>query len=130
MPDKSNTKTSKRGNVKTYRMSDLPLKQRKLVKNYMETGKKRDSAIKAGYSEVSAHVTANRILKSDKVLSILNDSVEEAEGTIRELMLTSDSEAIRLAAGKEVLDRTIGKPVQRSETLNVNITVESMLDTL
>lgn len=114
--------------VKSVRITDLPLRQRKFIKNYKETGKKRDSAIKAGYSEHSAHTTANRLLKNEKVLSILNSAVEEAEGVIRGLM-QSDDEKIALAASREVLDRTIGKPVQRSESVSVNITVESMLDT-
>jgi phage terminase small subunit len=127
MNDDKEIKKQKRVVVNSSELSSLPLKRRKFIQNYIETGKKRDSAIKAGYAEVSAHVTANRILKSDKVLSILNDSVEQAEDTITDLM-SDENPAIRLAASREVLDRTLGKSVQRSESVRVNVTVESMLN--
>lgn len=113
--------------VKSARIQDLPLKQRKFIKYYKETGNGTKSAKLAGYAESSAYSTASRILKSDKVLSILNDSVEEAQEVIRSLV-RSDDPKISLAASREVLDRTIGKPIQRSESVQVNITVESMLE--
>jgi len=114
--------------VKPLKMSDLPLKQRKFIKYYKETGNGTKSAKLAGYSEHSAYSTASRLLKTDKVLRILNDSVEEAESVIRGLMQTSDNPQIQLAAAKEVLDRTIGKPIQRSESVQVTISVEQMLN--
>ena len=120
--------TSKRPVVKSYKRSDLPLKQRKFVEYYKETGNGTKAAIKAGYSELSAGSQASRLLKKDKVLAILNDSITQAEDVIKDLMTTSDNPQIQLAAAKEVLDRTIGKPIQRSESVSVNITVESMLN--
>ena len=123
-----NTTKQKAKNVKAFKVTDLPLKQRKFIKAYRQTGNGTKSAIEAGYAEGSAHVTASRLLKTDKVLAILNDSVEEAESVIRGLMTTSDNPQIQLAAAKEVLDRTIGKPIQRSESVQVNITVEQMLN--
>lgn len=108
------------------RMRDLPLKQRKFIKYYRETGNGKQSAIRAGYSENGAAVTASRLLTKPKVLAILNDSVEEAELVIKELLHSRD-EDVRLKAAKETLDRTIGKPVARTENVSVNITVEHML---
>jgi len=110
----------------THKLSNLPLKQRKFVKYYKETGNGTKSAKLAGYSERSAAVQASRLLRNENVLAILNDSVEEAEGVIKSLMHSED-EKVQLAAAREVLDRTIGKPIQRSESVAVNITVESML---
>jgi phage terminase small subunit len=107
-------------------LRDMPLKHRKFVKYYKETGNGTNSAKLAGYSPTSAHVTASRLLKDSKVLAVLHDSVEEAELVIKELM-QSENEETRLKAAKETLDRTIGKPIQRSESVSVNISVESML---
>lgn len=121
------TRTQNKTKVKRSELQSLPLKQRKFIKAYIESGNGTRSAIKAGYSERSASTQASRLLKNERVLSILNDSVEEAEGVIRGLM-SSESEAIALQAAREVLDRTVGKPVQRSESTHINITVESMLD--
>jgi phage terminase small subunit len=110
-------------------MRELPLKQRKFVKYYKETGNGTKSAKLAGYSGVSAHTTANRLLKNEKVLHILEDAVEEAQVVVESIMRNRDNHPkLRLEAAKEVLDRTIGKPIQRSESVSVNITVESMLD--
>lgn len=131
METKNNTTTLegeivKRPKVAHKPISKLPLKQRKFVKYYKETGNGTKSAKLAGYSEKSAAVQASRLLRNENVLAILNDSVEEAEGVIKSLM-RSDDEKVRLAAARETLDRTIGKPIQRSESVAVNITVESML---
>lgn len=130
MKTENNTKPSEGEIVKrpkvSHKLSNLPLKQRKFVKYYKETGNGTKSAKLAGYSEKSAAVQASRLLRNEKVLAILNDSVEEAEGVIKSLM-QSDDEKVQLAAAREVLDRTIGKPIQRSESVAVNITVESML---
>lgn len=108
-------------------LRSLPLKQRKFVQYYKKTGNGTKSAKLAGYAESGAHVTASRLLRSDKVLAILHDSVEEAELVVKEL-LHSDNEDVRLKAAKEVLDRSVGKSVARTESVAVNITVESMLN--
>jgi phage terminase small subunit len=118
-------------NVNKPRNTKLSVKASKFVKNYIEgdtMGNGTKSAIKAGYSEISASSYASQLLKSPKVLAVLNGKVEEAERVISDLMYTSESDAIRLSAAKEVLDRTVGKAVQRSESTNVHITVEMMLD--
>jgi phage terminase small subunit len=125
------TTQSNEDNVKNPKSAKLSVKASKFIKNYTEgetMGNGTKSAIKAGYSEVSASSYASQLLKNPKVLSVLNGKVEEAERVISDLMYTSESDAIRLASAKEVLDRTIGKSVQRSESTNVHITVEMMLD--
>jgi phage terminase small subunit len=125
------TTQSNEDNVKNPKSTRLSVKASEFIKNYTEgetMGNGTKSAIKAGYSEVSASSYASQLLKNPKVLSVLNGKVEEAERVISDLMYTSESDAIRLASAKEVLDRTIGKSVQRSESTNVHITVEMMLD--
>lgn len=125
------TTQDKDTNVKNPRKTNLSVKAKKFGKNYREgetIGNGTQSAIKAGYSVGSASVTASRLLKDARVLAILNESVEDAESTIRDLMYTAESDTVRLAAAKEVLDRTVGKAVQRSESTNVTFTVEMMLN--
>lgn len=115
--------------VKTSKVSKPTYRQRKFANAYKEgdtMGNATKSALKAGYSEVSAYSQGSTLLKNPKVLAILNESVEEAERVIRSLMY-DESSAIALAASKEVLDRTQGKSIARSENINVNISVEDML---
>lgn len=130
----TNTKQSKAEVVKPFNVKailrKLSPKQRKWIKYYMETGNQTKSAKLAGYSERSASLQGYRMMKNEKVLMVLNDAVEEAEMVIRGIMNDETAkQETQLAAAREVLDRTIGKPIQRSESVNVNITVESMLDT-
>lgn len=125
----NNTKTSKARIVKTSRVSKPTFRQVEFAKNYIEGNTKGNgtrSAIKAGYSERGAGQQASELLKNPNVLAILHSGVEEAETVIRSL-IQSDSESIQLAAAKELLDRTQGKSVQRSENVNINISVEDML---
>lgn len=129
-PYAHDTMQDNKENVKSPKKRDLSFKAVKFAKNYIEgetMGNGTKSAIKAGYSEASASVQAVRLLKDVRVLAILNENVEQAEATIKDLMY-DESPAIRLAASKEILDRTVGKPIQRRETVQVNITVESMLN--
>lgn len=131
MPGEYNVIKDKQENVKIPKKTKLSLKAQKFIENYKEgntMGNATKSAIKAGYSEVSASSYGSQLLKNPKVLAVLNESVEEAERVIRDLMYTSESDAVRMAAAKEVLDRTIGKSVQRSESTQVNINVEMMLN--
>lgn len=129
----SNTRTRNDDNVKSSKKQaplKMPLKHRKFVQYYSEgetMGNGTKSAIKAGYSEASAHVQASRLLRNEKVLAVLNSNVEAAEMTISNIMTTGESDAVRLAAARELLDRTIGKPIQRSVSVHANVTVESML---
>jgi len=117
--------------VKSSKSTHPTFRQVMFANNYKEgntMGNGTASAIKAGYSPVSAAAQASQLLKNPKVLSILNESTELAEKTIKSIMLDSDSDAVRLAAAKELLDRTVGKAVQRNESVRINITVESMLE--
>ena len=113
-------------NIKSTRGTDI--KYKKFAKAYQETGRARASAIMAGYSPTSAHTTASRLLKNEKVLAILNKNVEKAEGVLVTIMSDeNERSADRMKAATEILDRTIGKPIQRTEQISVNITVETML---
>lgn len=132
MQTEKHTTTSKdatvnRPEVKHKPITRLPLKQRKFVKYYKETGNGTKSAKLAGYSEKSAAVQASRLLRNENVLALLNDAKEEAEAVIISLMRDAESEQVRRQAANDVLDRTVGKPIQRSESVAVTISVETML---
>lgn len=104
------------------------IRYRRFAKHYNETGNGTKSAIAAGYSPLSAAQQASALLKNPKVLELLNKNVEKAEGVLVTIMSDeAEKSSDRIKAATEVLDRTIGKPVQRTETVSVNITVETML---
>lgn len=70
--------------------SKLNRQQMIFAEEWIKTGKIRESAITAGYSEKSAHTSGNRLLKNEKVLEY-----------IRMRMRTQDKE--RVASADEVL---------------------------
>lgn len=114
-------------NVKSIKGTEI--RYRKFAKAYQETGNGTKSAVIAGYSPRSAAQQASVLLKNQKVLALLNKNVEKAEGVLVEIMSNEfERSGDRIKAATEVLDRTIGKPIQRTESVTVNITVETMLD--
>lgn len=124
--NKNNTKTQKAKVVNSPK-TRLTLRQKRFIKHYMETGNGTKSAILAGYSKPSAHVIAHGNLRNAKILAKLEDATEQAEEVVLSLMHTGETGELKLKAAREVLDRTIGKPIQRSESVSVNISVETML---
>ncbi len=58
-------------------MSNLTIKQRKLVAGVAAGLPKRQAAIQAGYSERSAHSVAHETLNSPEVLKSLNEIMQE-----------------------------------------------------
>ena len=70
--------------------SKLNRQQMIFAEEWIKTGKIREAAITAGYSEKSAHTSGNRLLKNEKVLEY-----------IRMRMRTQDKE--RVASADEVL---------------------------
>lgn len=128
----ANARKHKRDNVKSSEYSKPTYRQEQFAKNYMSgdtMGNATKSAAKAGYSIDTAHVQGSVLLKNPKVLAILNKNIEAAEQVVVGIMSdTTESGATRLAAAKELMDRTVGKAIQRSENVNINISVESMLE--
>lgn len=58
-------------------MSNLTIKQRKLIAGVASGLPKRSAAIQAGYSEKSAHAIANETLNNPEVLKSLHEIMEE-----------------------------------------------------
>ena len=94
-------------------------KQEAFVEEYCKSGNAAQSAIKAGYSE---KVTKQKgyLLKEqfareieEKTKKMLQDCVPGALAQLQNLSSTAISEAVRLGAVKDILDRAGYKPVER-----------------
>ena len=57
----------------------LTIKEKAFCREYVKTGNGRDSAIKAGYAEKSAHVTANKLLNKTYIKNEITRLMEKKE---------------------------------------------------
>ena len=94
-------------------------KQEAFVEEYCKSGNAAQSAIKAGYSEKVAK-QKGYLLKEQFALEIekktkkmLQDCVPGALAQLQNLSSEAISEAVRLGAVKDILDRAGYKPVER-----------------
>ena len=92
-------------------------KQQKFIEYYCETGEQLESARRAGYKDTPALYHQAYKLKRELEPEIVKrmaerfaDKAPSALNTINELMLNSDSDAIRLQASKDIMDRAGYKP--------------------
>lgn len=58
-------------------MSELTAKQARFVNEYIRTLNVTQSAVKAGYSSNSAHVTGSRLLRNEKVKDYIQSKKDE-----------------------------------------------------
>jgi len=73
----------------------------RFVQEYLKDFNGTQAAIRAGYSPKSAHVQANRLLKSDKVQALLRQAMmdeDEIRLRIADLAKNAKSESVRLKA--------------------------------
>ena len=86
----------------------LTLQQETFIKEFHLTGNAQQSAIKAGYAESSAHVTASKMLKNAKVLARLDQLRKETDEVygIRKQDLIDELKAIAFGHIGELLDWT------------------------
>lgn len=112
----------------------LNARQRKFAQEYWVTGNGTQSAIKAGYSEKTAHVQASNLLKHPKIKILIKELEEESRALLQQqfardaiearkimfnIMRDDDApENVRLSAAKDFLDRAGYKPVEKSEVDN------------
>ena len=110
----------------------LTEKQTAFIKEFAMSGNGTQSAIKAGYSEKTAYQKAHQLkyqfIKEieDETRRMMQGAVPGALAQIVDLAATATSEAVRLQAAKDILDRSGLKPTERIE----NITVEKSTDEL
>lgn len=64
----------------TEKWLDLEERQKKFALNFLTNGfKKKKAAIDAGYSPASAHISANKCLKSKRVINYIKNYMSELE---------------------------------------------------
>jgi phage terminase small subunit len=93
---------------------DITEKEEAFVWALLATGGQlTKSAIAAGYSKTSAHVSASRIVRKPAVIRAIREAgavslaglIPQAIGQTAKLALRAKSEHVRLAASQDVLDR-------------------------
>lgn len=115
------------------RIEELNEGQAKFAEFYLEFNNGTLAAIKAGYSEKSAHVQASQLLKNPKVRDYIEElrsrrseavvnrighmAVDVING-LYDLAQHAESESVRLNAIKDILDRGGFKPVEKNENKN------------
>lgn len=77
----------------------------------------------------SARASASQLLATPNVLIYTNNIENKAKKKIASL-IDSEKEEIALKASQDVLDRNIGKPLQKSVSTSVNISFEQALNDL
>lgn len=70
---------------------EMTIKEKAFCREYAKTGNGRESAIKAGYAEKSAHVTANKLINK----TYIKDEITR---------LTAKKEKKSIATGQEVME--------------------------
>jgi hypothetical protein len=109
---------------------ELTERQRKFAELYFELNNGTKSAKLSGYAESSAHAEASRLLKNvkvreylgelhkerrERILNRLGTMVEKSVEMLFELAMNAESESVRLASIRDLLDRAGFKPVDRVE---------------
>lgn len=112
-------------------LEELTERQYKFVQFYLDLNNGTAAAIKAGYAESGAHVEASRMLRNPKIAAALKAIKEERREAVMnrlanmaaeavtelyEIAMNSESDKVRVAALKDILDRSGYKPVEKRET--------------
>ncbi len=99
-------------------MSELTAKQARFVNEYIRTLNVTQSAVKAGYSSNSAHVTGSRLLRNEKVKDYIQSKKDEI---IDDTILTA-KETLYLLTKSAVGDETETKEfVVKKSTFERNL---------
>lgn len=92
--------------------NDLTPPVKRFANGYIKDGKKQANALKQwpDLTPESASVKANRLLKNDNVREYIQSHAKTAAKNVLELANNAESEAVRLSANKDILDRAGYKP--------------------
>ena len=135
-------KTSIRAKAVT--QGDLSKRERTFVRELIETGQGRrgaavDAVIAAGYTSNrnAARVRAYELLHSSHILEALREESTRrlhagaalATSVLLDLAASATSEQVRLAASKELLDRSIG-PIPSRASVQVGVQIDNSAEAL
>ena len=99
--------------------------QEKFIQNYCQTGDATQSAMDAGYSKKTSKQQGYYLKKqfSSEISEIINRDIRGhlpvALNAVMRLVECAESEAVRLSAAKDIMDRGGLKPVEKIEQTNV-----------
>jgi phage terminase small subunit len=103
----------------------LTSKQENFIQNYIQFGDAKRSAILAGYPERSAKAKGSQLkkqfqqeIKARTELKMM-DGAQMALDTLLKLAEQSTSDTVKLAAAKDILDRSGYQAVQRVEQTHI-----------
>ncbi len=112
----------------------LTAKQRKFADKYIETGNATQSALQAYNTDdysTAANIGSDNLNKPN-IAIYLDRHVDKAKNRVVQL-IDSEKEDIALRASESVLDRALGKAVQRQEvhatSVNLNLDLSQITDT-
>lgn len=101
----------------------LTKKQKLFADEYLKTGNGTQSAL-ASY-DVSSNNSANSVagenLQKLVIIKYLAEHAEEAVIRVKELSEQNENLTVALGASKDILDRAGFRPVEKSQTINVNL---------
>lgn len=105
-------------------MNTLTKKEKGFADDYIDTGNGTKSALKNYDTEdiSTAGVIAYENLRKPKIQKYLIDNAEGAISRIVELSIGAKNETVKLNANKDIADRGGFKPVDKSQTVNINLT--------
>lgn len=105
----------------------LTKKEKGFVRDYLETGHGTQSVLN-NYDTTDENVAgsiASQNLKKLRIQEALQSHAEPAESMIFNLSQNAEAEAVRLNASKDIMDRAGYKPVEKSQSINVNVELEA-----
>lgn len=107
-------------------MDELTKKQQGFVRDYIDTGNGTQAALN-NYdtdSEESASTIASENLRKVSIRQAIDLHAKDAESMVYKLSQTAEAETVRLGASKDILDRAGFKPIEKTQTLNVTVTLD------
>lgn len=105
----------------------LTAKQKKFADAYIETGNKTQSALKAydvKNAKVASVIGAENFAKPS-VLEYIESRAEKAAIRVVELSEQEDNLTVALGASKDILDRAGYRPVEKSQSINIDVKVDA-----
>ena len=107
-------------------------KQAEFVRQFALTGNATQSAIRAGYSERTSYQKGHQLRYQftreieEETRRLMQLAVPGALAQVVDLAASAQSEAVRLQAAKDILDRAGLKPTERIEQVTVEKSTEEL----
>ena len=110
------------------KLPKLTKKQKDFAKAYLETGVGNLSVKEAKYdvsTDESARAIASQNLTKPNVIAYLESKADRAAERIVELSEQEEVLPVALGASKDILDRAGYKPIERSQSVHIQVNLEN-----